>query len=86
MPPITRGSLQEAAMPIDIIQAYADALHVATTLRAPPARQCRCLPVAAPAPTIRQPIVRWVARRLRRLDATDPALASAASKPAVPKI
>jgi hypothetical protein len=81
-----RGSLQETAMPVDIIQAYADALHVATTLRAPPARQCRCLPAAASAPALRRRIVRWIARRLRRLEAADPAPAAAASELAVPKI
>jgi hypothetical protein len=84
MPPITRGSLQETAMLIDIIQSYADAMYVATTLQPPPARQCRCLP--APAATLRQRLVRWIARRLRRLDAADPTPASAASRPAVPKI
>ena len=73
-------------MLIDIIQAYADAMYVATTLQAPPARQSRCLPAAAPAPALRQRIVRWIARRLRRLEAADPAPASASSSLTVPKI
>jgi hypothetical protein len=86
MPPITRGSLQETAMLIDIIQAYADAMYVATTLQAPPARQSRCLPVAAPVPALRQRIVYWMARRRRRLEAAGPGPAAAPSKLAVPKI
>jgi hypothetical protein len=59
-------------MLIDIIQAYADALHVATTLRpAPPARGSRSTPSrddaeARPAPTPSPTVLRRLARSLMR--------------------
>jgi hypothetical protein len=59
-------------MLIDIIQAYADALHVATTLRpAPPARGSRSTPsrddaearpAATPSPAVSRRLAHWLVR------------------------
>lgn len=93
------GNLQETAMLIDIFQAYADAMYVATMQRpAPtPARQCRRLPTpdetARPAPVVWRRMVRWIALRFRRpavplagRRGSGAAFAAASSGVAVPKI
>jgi hypothetical protein len=58
-------------MLIDIIQAYADALHVATTLRPVPSREpqwsqsravTEALPAPAPSPSALRRLAGWLAR------------------------
>jgi hypothetical protein len=71
MPPTISGTLQETAMWIDIIQAYADALYVATMHRPVPPRAAGRWPrdepdacQASPQSSTRfRRLGRWLARR-----------------------